>query len=287
MNYDLKFENKLFLLDGPMGTELSRRGSDTTLPLWSARSLLNEPDLVLQIHQDYIKAGADIITTNTFRTSQWTLQKAGLSTTKAKELTKLAVSLAKEARGKSGNCFIAGSIAPLEDCYSPQLVPANDILSNEHPKLISDLAEAGVDIFLIETMNSFKESKIAFECTKDYPDIPVIVSFTCDDQGHILNGDSWNEVTTFFKDKVDILSVNCSSFLGTSRAIHKLLKLQVSNWGVYPNFGTLNGQNWSPNVNSDSIHAAIHEWISLGPKLIGTCCGALPSDTQKIHQKLL
>ena len=268
-----------------MGTELSRRGSDTTLPLWSARALLNEPELVLQIHQDYINAGADIITTNTFRTSQWVLQKAGLSISKAKELTQLAVSLAQEVCFKRYNCFVAGSIAPLEDCYSTQLVPSNEILSKEHPKLISDLADAGVDIILIETMNSFKEAKVAFESTREYPDIPIIVSFTCNDQGHILNGDSWKEVATFFKDKVDILAVNCSNISGTSRAISELLRLHVSNWGVYPNFGTLNGQTWTPNINSDSIHSAIHEWISLGPKLIGTCCGALPTDTKKIHEK--
>lgn len=269
-----------------MGTEITRRGGDTSLPLWSARSLIDNPDLVVQIHRDYISAGADIITTNTFRTSQWTLQKAGLSDTKAKELTNLAVNLAKEARHKTSQCFIAGSIAPLEDCYSPHLVPTDPILQTEHPKLISDLADANIDIFLIETMNSFKEAKIAYESTKEYPDIPTIVSFTCDNQGHILSGDSWKVVANFFKDKVDTLSVNCSSVQGSSQAIKELKTLQVHNWGVYPNFGILNNQKWTPNKNSNLIHQAIHKWIALNPRLIGTCCGAIPSDTQRIKEYL-
>ncbi len=286
VNKNLKLEDKIFLLDGPMGTEIDRRGGDISLPLWSARSLIDNPDLILEIHTDYITAGADIITTNTFRTSQWTLQKAGLSDTKAKELTNFAVTIAKEARHKTRHCLIAGSIAPLEDCYSPYLVPAEPILQTEHPKLISDLAESGIDIFLIETMNSFKEAKIAYESTKEYPDIPVIVSFTCDNQGHILSGDSWKNVTNFFKDKVDILSINCSSISGSSQAIKELMDLKVHNWGVYPNFGTLNNQKWTPNKNSDLIHQTIHEWIKLEPKLVGTCCGALPGDTKRIQEYL-
>ncbi len=270
-----------------MGTELERRGENTSLPLWSARALLENPELVLQIHSDFIQAGADIITTDTFRTQEWTLQKAGLSPTKTKELVFLAVSLAQESRKKTGDCLVAGSIAPLEDCYSPQLVPQESILVTEHKKLVSQLAEAGVDLFLIETMNSFKEAKVAFELAQDYPDIPVIVSFTCDNNGKILSGDSWSLVSDFFKDRADILSVNCSSLNGTNQAIHELQELQVDNWGVYPNFGIVSDDTWSRNLNNEYIHKSIHEWIDLQPKLIGTCCGAVPDDTQRIHDYLL
>ena len=270
-----------------MGTEIERRGGNTSLPLWSARVLLDNPEMVLHIHSDFIQAGADIITTNTFRTQEWTLQKAGLSSTKAKELVFLAVSLAQESRSKTGNCLIAGSIAPLEDCYSPHLVPQQSILVSEHEKLISQLAEAGVDLFLIETMNSIKEAKVAFEFTQEYPDIPVIVSFTCDNNGNILSGDSWSEASNYFKDKVAVLSVNCSSLNGTYQAIRELQDLQVDNWGTYPNFGTVSGDSWSRNLDNEYIHKAIHEWIELEPKLIGTCCGAVPADTQRIHDYLL
>lgn len=278
---------KTYLLDGPMGTELDRYGSDTSLPLWSARALLENPEMVLQIHNDFIQAGADIITTDTFRTIEWTLQKAGLSGPKAKELTFLAVSLAKESRQKTGKCLIAGSIAPLEDCYSPDLVPPESILMREHKKLISQLAEAGVDVFLVETMNSFREAKAAYKITTEYPDISVIVSFTCDNKGQILSGDSWKNVCEFFKDKVDVLAVNCSSLNGTSQAIRELRQNNVSNWGAYPNFGSVTKDKWSRNIDNEYIHKSLHEWIDLQPKVIGTCCGAVPADTKRIHNYLL
>src|SRR5512146_2033834 len=84
------------LLDGATGTELQRRGVDTSLPLWSARALLEAPEVLRAIHADYIAAGADILTTNTFRTHRRTLTRAGLGE-RTHELTQLAVKIAREA----------------------------------------------------------------------------------------------------------------------------------------------------------------------------------------------
>ena len=269
-----------------MGTELERRGSDTSLPLWSARALLKEPDLVYQIHSDYIKVGADIITTNTFRTQEWVLSKSGFSSTKARELTTLAVDLARESRQTHGSCFIAGSIPPLEDCYFPDLVPANSILVQEHTKHISNLADAGIDIFLIETMNSFREAKIAFEITQEYPDIPVIVSFTCDNTGNVLNQDAWSEIINFFKDKVAVISTNCSTIEGTGNAIKQLNQNNINNIGFYPNFGKIENNIWSREENKDNYYDHIHQWVESKPTLVGTCCGATPEDTQNLSTYL-
>src|SRR5262245_17349786 len=91
-------EAPLLLLDGAMGTEVFRRGVQTLLPLWSAGALVENSDIVRDVHEDYIRAGAEIITTNTFRTTSRALGKANLSD-RAKGLTYLAVSLCKQARG--------------------------------------------------------------------------------------------------------------------------------------------------------------------------------------------
>ena len=107
----------ILILDGATGTELDRRGVDTSLPLWSARALLTAPDIVQQIHRDYLDAGADLITTNTFRTHRRTLTRAGVGE-RTRELTQLAVELARRAIEESGRtAYIAGSMSPLEDCY--------------------------------------------------------------------------------------------------------------------------------------------------------------------------
>jgi homocysteine S-methyltransferase len=111
--------SELLLLDGATGTELNRRGVDTGLPLWSANALTTDSGLnVLRgVHLDYLKAGADIITTNTFRTHRRVLAGKGFS---AHELTLRAVATANEAVAEFGQrALVAGSLSSLEDCYRP------------------------------------------------------------------------------------------------------------------------------------------------------------------------
>ncbi len=122
------------ILDGAMGTELERRNVPVSLPLWSTNALISHPKTVKQIHKDYIQAGADIITANTFRTNSRSFKRAGIKDM-AKELTHRALILANEARQEtvtSRKIWIAGSIAPLEDCYRPDLVPPISELRKEH-----------------------------------------------------------------------------------------------------------------------------------------------------------
>src|SRR3990170_4956784 len=119
-------ERRPILLDGATGSELGRRAVDIDLPLWSARALIEAPDVLAQIHADYLRAGAEIITANTFRTHRRSLERGGLGH-RALELTQYAVDIARaavrEASHRGNGLFVAGSLAPLEDCYSPHLVP--------------------------------------------------------------------------------------------------------------------------------------------------------------------
>ncbi len=139
-------EKPVVLLDGAMGTELFRRGIETRLPVWSAQALVTHPGVVREIHQDYIRAGAEIITANTFRTTTRTLAKKTMAN-RARELTFLAAEEAKEARAQTANhpVWIAGSVAPLEDCYEPNLVPDSETAFQEHSEFVGWLVEAGVD----------------------------------------------------------------------------------------------------------------------------------------------
>lgn len=274
---------KIAILDGPMGTELNRRGSDTTLPLWSARSLIKEPELVKQIHIDYINAGADIITTNTFRTQDRTLLRVKMPGVSGEDLTRLAVELAKEARDSTRKCLIAGSIAPLEDCYSPNLVPSNEILEKEHAKMVNWLANYGTDYFFIETMNTFREAKVAYELTREYPDIPVCVSFTCDPNGNILGLDPWKDVISYFESKVEGILVNCSSLDSSIKALKKLKALYTGKWGVYPNFGEIDYEKgWTPGIVNQKFIEFLNLVFDLQPTFLGTCCGATPKETEKL-----
>ncbi|RPH37500.1 homocysteine S-methyltransferase family protein, partial [bacterium] len=140
------------ILDGAMGTELQRRGANTLLPLWSAEALVLSPALVLQIHQEYIQAGADIITANTFRTTRRTFVRTGLPD-RSLRLTNAALSLARQARETfpRREILVAGSMAPLEDCYRPELVPSGRDLEEEHNELAGRLAEGEAEFLLLQT----------------------------------------------------------------------------------------------------------------------------------------
>src|SRR5262245_94057 len=130
-----RFASDVIILDGATGTELTRRGVSTTLPLWSAAALLTHPGVVEAIHRDYVVAGAEIIVANTFRTNVRTLRAAGLLD-RAPEMNRRAIELARRAaQSKIQNRkskVVAASIAPVEDCYHAERVPDYETLLAEH-----------------------------------------------------------------------------------------------------------------------------------------------------------
>src|SRR4051812_12282553 len=168
------------LLDAAMGSDLDRRGLATTLPLWSALGLLERPELVYEIHLENLLAGADIVTTNTFRTTARTLRRGGIEATRAAELDALAVSVARRARNDSGReeKFVAGSNAPLEDCYLPTFETPPEIALSEHRAQAFNLKEAGVDFLMVETMPTVAEAAIALRAAIE-TGLPATVGFVC------------------------------------------------------------------------------------------------------------
>ena len=141
------------LLDGPLGTELNARGIETCLPAWSAGALIDAPDVVERIHRDYAAAGARIHTAKyIFGTKRRTLGD------RWEKLARRAVTIAQRALP---GMRVAGSIAPLEDCYRPDLSPANS--RSEHRELAHVLHSAGCDILLCETFPHIGEARIAVE----------------------------------------------------------------------------------------------------------------------------
>jgi S-methylmethionine-dependent homocysteine/selenocysteine methylase len=201
------------ILDGALGTELHRRGVNIRLPLWSAASIRENPDIVQRIHEEYIHAGADIITTNTFRTDTRTYQKAGLPAKIAENDTHMAVNLVRQAISTASvqrKIWIAGSMAPLEDCYRPELAPDYPTAFAEHKQKAIWLAEAGVDFILIETMNTAGEALAAARAALT-TGVPVAVSYILKDKDHIFNGDRILESYRNVRSAgIALFSVNCT-----------------------------------------------------------------------------
>jgi len=176
------------LLDGAMGTLLDKRGYSLPAPVWSAEVVESDPEAVTQVHRDYLEAGARILTTATFRTTHYVYEKIG-DPEKAESLTRRAVKCTRDAIEGQPDRFVAGSVAPLEDCYRPDLVPDDEILYREHRSQISWLTDAGVDCLLIETMNTIREAETCARIAGEL-EIPAFVSFVCNSPESIISGES-------------------------------------------------------------------------------------------------
>jgi homocysteine S-methyltransferase len=164
-------EPAILLVDAATGSELTRRGVDTHGPAWSAPAIVRAPDVLAAIHSDQVRAGADVITVNTFRTQRRVLSRIG-EARRAREWTIAAVRIARDAveqaaqeraneRPGAAPVRVAGSIAPLDDIDRPELAPDEATARVEHNEHVGHLVEARVDLLLVEAMTTIAESRAA------------------------------------------------------------------------------------------------------------------------------
>ena len=289
---DLLDKQAVIILDSAMGTELESRGVDISLPLWSARALINNPDTVRQIHIDNIDAGADIITTNTFRTQRRTFEKANYSyqgldfAETAKTLTETAVEIAKDAvMITRDDVLVAGSIAPLEDCYRPDLVPDTDTLCSEHYENVINLTNAGIDILLPETMNSVREISAVLnqihKTSKEY-----LISMICRNSDELLSGEKIKDAVNIIdKFSPSAVMVNCIHPALGEDILKALKNLTDKPLGIYANVGEAEhekGTRFETDVTPSEYFNFAVKWKKAGASLIGGCCGTTPEFTGKI-----
>ena len=290
------------ILDGAMGSELIRWGMELPEHVWSAAANLTNPELVLKIHREYVDAGADYITANTFRTTPRAFGKldslvAGFVEVNKKDAVLnsrnslfTAVELAKEAA--SNSVKVLGSIASLEDCYSPELFPGKNTAITEFRQLGGWLSGAGVDILLLETMNSIAEAEAGLIALQSF-ELPIWVSFVMKDDEHLLSGDLLLDALTLLQDhSVNTVLINCNPLRRTEKSMILLTKKWTGKWGIYPNLGI--GEP-SPNgritkyESMEKFTALMEKAIDLGASVVGACCGSTPeqiSELSKIKIKL-
>jgi S-methylmethionine-dependent homocysteine/selenocysteine methylase len=272
---------KPIILDGSMGMELEHRGFHCRLPLWSAWALIEAPELVLQIHKDYLLAGADVLTAATFRTTRHALAKEGLAE-RAGDLTRLALRLARQAVDQvemDRDVLIAGSIAPLEDCYKPELAPAKAVLEREHQVNAENLLAAGADLLLVETQNSRREVVIASKAALA-TGLPVWTSLMPRSASEMFNGDSLVDTAKEVAQLgVDALLVNCCELRIAAQAFATLrIAFPEMKLGLYPN--NLEGKV-SPELFAD--------WgaqFKTSASIIGCCCGFGPEHIRELSKTL-
>lgn len=283
------------LLDAAMGTELARRGVDTSPPLWSARGLYGDAATVDAIHRENARAGADVLTANTFRTHARNLQSTEEPrrvAQRARELTLWAVALAREAAGSAGRAgvLVAGSLSPLEDCYSPDLVPGDAALAREHALQADRLAEGGCDLILVETMNTVREAVAAARAAAQ-TGLPVAVSLVTDGEGRLLSGEpvaAAARALLALPRPPDVLGVNCVPARAIGADLGRLREAGGGvPLGVYANTGRAldeAGGLFTEPTGPEAYALFAATWLAAGGvALLGSCCGTTSAHTAALR----
>ncbi len=287
------------ILDGATGTELERRKVAAELPLWSAAALTEHPEVVEAIHRDYVVAGADIVVANTFRTNPRTLRAAGL-VERGEELNRLAVELARGGvvKGRARRTitgtiknpiFVAAGVAPVEDCYHPELVPDESVLDTEHGRMLRWIEAAGPDLVWIETMGTIREARAAARAAREV-ELPFAVSFVTRENGDLLGGEPLEDAIAAIEPLEPIaFGLNCIPPSGMTAILPRLRKATDRPLAAYahinypmPIFGWSYSQTATPTEYAE--HA--RRWLDLGASIIGGCCGTTPEHIRAVRDNL-
>lgn len=257
-------------LDGPLGTELSARGVATDSPIWSAAAIDVAAEVIAEIHRDYAAAGATVHTANTFRTKrryvgdQW------------QRLSKAAVDIARSAVPSSHR--IAASIAPLADCYRPDLSPPDP--RPEHREMAQALAELGVDLLLCETFPHVEEAIIAVE-ESVRTGVETWLALTAGPSADLMTPQVMAQAARRAAAAgAAAVLVNCTPATDSLRFVEALAEAELGlPIGVYANAGSDRdriGWDASSAAGVEAYARLAKQWRSAGATIIGGCCGTGP-----------
>lgn len=268
------------ILDGALGTELSRWGLDTSPPLWSARALVDDIDAVVEIHQDHLRAGCRVLTACTFRTQERTLLRAGWGG-RSHELNRLAVEAARRAIAMEGRTGIrvAGCIASLEDCFMPDLVPDRTALASEHAAHARSLKEAGADLLLCETMGARREAAAAVMAGVT-TGLPTWCSFLTKSPGLLLSGEPLADAVRAVEDLgAEAVLINCVPAVEILADFEALADVAGVPAGAYATVGlsrAADGFREDLALTPEGFASRMLACRDAGAEILGGCCGTEP-----------
>jgi S-methylmethionine-dependent homocysteine/selenocysteine methylase len=268
------------ILDGPTGTELERRGFLLPAPMWSARAVIERPDLLTAIHRDYAAAGAQVHTAATFRTTARALAGTAWAA-RWDELAARAVALCRQAAGPGAR--VAGSLAPLEDCFTPALTPDDAALAREHRELAGALARAGCDLLLVETMPTLRELRAATRAAVA-TGLPVWSAVTLGPRGDFFDDAGLRDARQAAADEgARAFLLNCSAAGRITAALEGPLARSPAPPGLL--LGAYANAIFGPGEAQSPARYALEtkRWFAGGATLLGGCCGTGPAHVAAIR----
>ena len=271
----------VIILDGATGTELERRGVPMHGVAWCAAALHTHPAVVRQVHEDYIRAGADIVITNTFASARHTLERTELAD-EVRYLNTRAVNLAKEARESAAEdrrVYVAGSMSIH---FRPKDEPSAEYMKSSYREQAHLLAEAGADLLALEMMTEVDQAADAIEAAVS-TGLPVWVGFSCkmsEDGSQVVllrsKGETFAQaLETLLPLGGSLVSVMHSRIEETAPALRVVQDRWDGPIGAYPESGKFVMPNWQFDqvMSPEELLGQARQWVQMGVQLIGGCCG--------------
>lgn len=273
--------DSIYVFDGAMGTRLYDKG------IYINRSYdelnLTSPDLVREVHEEYVRAGADILETNSFGATRHKLQAYGLEG-KIHEINAAAARIAREAAG--GKALVAGAIGPLGLRIEPFGPTSFDDAKEIYKEQVAGLLEGGVDLFILETFSELPVIEQAIRAVKELSDLPIVAQMTIQMDGKTTFGTTSEVFTARLGELgVDVIGLNCG--VGPTHvlsALEKMRDVTEKPLSAQPNAGLprdVQGRQFY--MGSPEYMATFAKrFVQAGAKFVGGCCGTTPT-----HIKLI
>ncbi len=278
--------NQIVVMDGGTGSELKRRGVPMSRAAWSGLAVHSHPEVVRAVHEDYIAAGAEVIITNTFGTTRFLLEPAGLGR-EFENINRNAVRLAIQARDASGrDIAIAGSISNLPPGMDAANYPDPDIELTGLRELATVLADSGVDIIALEMMQDTRHAARAMQAALE-TGLPVWLGVSCRQRAggnglvsfNLPNIDFARPLDTLIPMGPSVVNIMHSDVGAVPRAIAMVRERWTGPIGVYPEVGKSTPPTWSFDIDATPERLVEHarRWTDGGVLLVGGCCGTTPA----------
>lgn len=295
------------VLDGGLATELESRGANISDALWSARLLLDAPEMIRQLHYDYCAAGADVAISASYQASFPGFARRGLDQNEATRLMGLSVELAQAARDEfwAEASNRAGRLRPLVaasiGCYGAFLADGSEYrgdyglsrqeLMDWHRPRMAALVATGPDLLACETIPSQLEAEALLALLTEFPDTPAWISFSCQDESRVCHGEDFADCVAVAATSPQVVAVgvNCTpprfveSLLAGARGVTDKPLL------CYPNSGEgwdASARCWVTGSGVTDFGRPARLWRDAGAQLLGGCCRTGPDDIRRIRESL-
>jgi homocysteine S-methyltransferase len=283
------------ILDGATATELERRGCDISGPLWSAQVLDQSPATIVAVHLDYLRAGADCISTAGYQVSGYGYRELGRSPRVAADALRQSVLIAEQARSDfvlehPRRVWIAASLGPWGAAlhvgaeYHGRYSISFDDLVAFHAERLAVLAETGADFVALETIPSLDEAQAILRALAQVPAVSAWISFTCRDAFHVAHGELLEDCAAAVALAPQVLAVgiNCTAPHHVASLIAEARRGAVGRKSVivYPNSGETwdaATRSWRGDADTTRYSALARAWFAAGAQAVGGCCRTGPA----------